>query len=107
MDWLQANQPPGRVLVVTGQPGAGKSAVVARAALRLEAAAPAEGRQLGLVFHARAATLFDFLHAMAVITHTPTAESVSALLDNLNQTIAPPDRAWRIVVDALDEAAMA
>ena len=32
--WLTAGEPPGQPLVVTGQPGAGKSAVLARAALR-------------------------------------------------------------------------
>jgi WD40 repeat protein len=102
--WLQAEKPPGRVLVVVGQPGAGKSAVVARVALDLEPAA-ADGRELGLVFHARAATLFDFLHAMAVITHTSAAETVSGLEERVGAAAVPPGGVWRIVVDALDEAA--
>ena len=106
-DWLQAEQPPGRVLVVTGQPGAGKSAVVARVALDAEPAAVAEGRQLGLVFHARSATLFDFLHATAVTTRTSAAETVSGLLERVRHAASPPDGVWRIVVDALDEAATA
>ncbi len=54
---LTVDQPPGQPLVITGQPGAGKSAVLARAVLRLEA----EHRGLGLAFHARAATIDDFL----------------------------------------------
>ena len=39
--WLTADETPGQPLVVTGQPGAGKSAVLARAALSLEADAAA------------------------------------------------------------------
>ena len=35
--WLTADEPPGQALVITGQPGAGKSAVLARATLSLEA----------------------------------------------------------------------
>ena len=57
--WLTADEPPGQALVITGQPGAGKSAVLARAALSLEA----EHGGPGLAFHARAATIGDFLTA--------------------------------------------
>jgi hypothetical protein len=35
--WLTVDEPPGQPLVVIGQPGAGKSAVLARAALNMEA----------------------------------------------------------------------
>src|SRR5207245_5589703 len=54
-EWLTAVQAPGQPLVVTGQPGAGKSAVLARAALNMEA--QHGGR--GLAFYARAATIGD------------------------------------------------
>ena len=47
--WLTAGEPPGQPLVMTGQPGAGKSAVLARAALSVEA----EHGGPGLAFHAR------------------------------------------------------
>jgi WD40 repeat protein len=100
--WLQAPQPPGRVLVITGQPGAGKSAVVARAALDLELVGIDQGSRLGLVFHARSATVLDFLHAVAVTTRTSSAETVSGMIDR----VRPADRGcWRLVVDALDETA--
>jgi hypothetical protein len=46
------------------QPGAGKSAVVARAALALET----EHHGWGLAFHARAATITDFLTALTDLT---------------------------------------
>ena len=36
-EWLTDDEPPGQALVITGQPGAGKSAVLARAALSVEA----------------------------------------------------------------------
>ncbi|MEV4513405.1 TIR domain-containing protein [Dactylosporangium sp. NPDC049525] len=104
-DWLQVERPPGQVLVVTGQPGAGKSAVVARVALALEPAGLAEDRELGLVFHARTATLADLLHAIAVTTHTRAAETISDMLDRISQATPPSGGIWRIVVDALDEAA--
>ena len=103
--WLENKQAPGRVLVVTGQPGAGKSAVVARSVLDLELAAVAARGRLGLVFHARAATLLDLLHAVAVATGTDSAESVDGMIVNINEVGAPPGGWWRIVVDALDEAA--
>jgi len=35
--WLTADEPAGQALVITGQPGADKSAILARAALGLEA----------------------------------------------------------------------
>ncbi len=104
-DWLDAEQPPGQVLIVTGQPGAGKSAVAARAALNLEPAAIETGQLLGLVFHARSATLLDFLHAVAVTTGTDAAESIEAMIANLIQAGPPASGWWRIVVDALDETA--
>jgi len=44
--WLTAREPPGQPLVVTGQPGAGKSAVLARAALSTEAQDRAPGAGL-------------------------------------------------------------
>lgn len=94
--WLTAADAPGLVLVVTGQPGAGKSAVVARAALEL-----AEVESSGLAFHARDATLVDFLRAMAAFIGEPAVDSIASLVDVLRRPGSPP---CRVVVDALDEA---
>ena len=80
----------GRPLVVTGQPGAGKSAVVARSAMDLEAARIGPG----LAFHARDAVHADLLAALA--------ELFGFAFDEL-----PDDAAATVVVDALDEAASA
>src|SRR5262249_59758103 len=97
--WLTATEPPGRPLVITGQPGAGKSAVLARAALSAEAAYGGPG----LAFHARAATIGDFVTALADLTgiDTPASadELVTSLADLHGQSPAP------VVLDALDEAA--
>ena len=97
--WLTADEPPGQPLVLTGQPGAGKSAVLARAALSVEA----RNGGPGLAFHARAATIGDFLTALADLTgiDTPTSadELVTSLADLPGQSPVP------VVLDALDEAA--
>jgi V8-like Glu-specific endopeptidase len=104
-EWLAARKPPGQALVITGQPGAGKSAVISRAALVLESRHIAPG----LAFHARGATLGDFLLAVADLTGMDEPTSVDQLVtelkdeDNAMPWLVPA----RIVVDALDEAASA
>ena len=97
--WLTADEPPGQALVITGQPGAGKSAVLARAALSVEA----EHGGPGLAFHARAATIGDFFTAVADLTGIDTPTSADELLTNLDDR--PEQLATRVVLDALDEAA--
>ena len=97
--WLTASEPPGLPLVVTGQPGAGKSAVLARAILRTEA----EYGGPGLGFHARAATIGDFLGALADLAGV----DIPATADDLVAGLAalPIQEAIPVAVDALDEAA--
>ena len=97
--WLTADEPPGQALVITGQPGAGKSAVLARAALSLEAGHGGPG----LAFHARAATIGDFLTALADLTGMDTPASADELVTGLADLPAQPP--IRVVLDALDEAA--
>ncbi len=97
--WLTDPDDQGRPLVVTGQPGAGKSAVLARAALGLEA----DRVGPGLAFHARGATHGDLLAAVADLTGAEPADTRDALLDALDG--APPVELVMIAVDALDEAA--
>jgi V8-like Glu-specific endopeptidase len=97
--WLTADEPPGQPLVITGQPGVGKSAVLARAALSLEA----EHGAPGLAFHARAATIGDFLTALADLTGMDTAASTSELVTRLAGLPGQPPTP--VVLDALDEAA--
>ena len=97
--WLTSSQSQGRPLVVTGQPGAGKSAVVARAALGLEA----DRIGPGLLFHARGAVHDELLRAVVELAGVEEAKTCEALLDALDS--APRGGRLMIVVDALDEAA--
>ena len=97
--WLTAAQSPGLPLVLIGQPGAGKSAVIARAALSMEA----EHGGPGLAFHARAATIGDFLAALADLTGADSTASADELVARLADL--PGLTSTRVVVDALDEAA--
>ena len=97
--WLTADEPFGQPLVITGQPGAGKSAVLARAAMSLEA----EHGAPGLAFHARAATIGDFLTALADLTGMDTPASTGELVTRLADLPGQPPTL--VVLDALDEAA--
>ena len=97
--WLTADEPPGQPLVMTGQPGAGKSAVLARAALSVEAGHGGPG----LAFHARAATIGDFLTALADLTGIDTPASADELVTSLADL--PGQSPVPVVLDALDEAA--
>ena len=85
--------------MLTGQPGAGKSAVLARAALSVEAGHGGPG----LAFHARAATIGDFLTALADLTGIDTPPSADELVTSLADLPGQPP--IRVVLDALDEAA--
>jgi WD40 repeat protein len=96
-DWLAGPGSPGMPLVVTGQPGAGKSSVVARAAWDMQAE---RGDQPGLAFHARGATHHDLLAAVADLTGVQAAASTGELIAELAGVDGGP---WMVVVDALDE----
>ena len=97
--WLTAGEPPGQPLVITGQPGSGKSAVLARAALSVEARHGGPG----LAFHARAATIGDFLTTLADLTGVDTSASADELVTSLADL--PGQSSVPVVLDALDEAA--
>ena len=99
--WLTEIPSPGRPLVITGQPGAGKSAVLARAVLANEFSFTGSG----LVFHARSATGGQLLDAVGAATGIP-ARSAAGTSDALSQlaAIPRPKRRLAVLVDALDEA---
>lgn len=97
--WLTDPAGLGRLLVVTGQPGAGKSALVARVAQRLHG----DGMSPGLAFHARGAAAADVVDSMAVLCGLDTPASGTDLVLALRD-IRGADQRW-VVVDALDEAA--
>ncbi len=95
---LGSPDPSGVPLVVTGQPGAGKSAVLARAILAMER----EQRLDGVAFHAREAKVGDFVDAVAAATGVETPGSWQELVELLSHTSADT---MVVAVDALDEAA--
>ena len=98
-EWLTAPATSGRPLVVTGQPGAGKSAVLARAALDAER----DRTVPGVFFHARGATEEQLLDAVAAYNGLSTPAGLDGLLDDLLRQ--EPDATVALVVDALDEGA--
>ena len=95
--WLDADIDPGRVLVVTGQPGAGKSAVLSRAVLLAQDAHPG----VGLVFHARHSTHSAFCEALAEFVGASPVHDGMDLVEAVSRRSA--GRLW-VMVDALDEA---
>ena len=62
-DWMVREESPGQPLVVIGQPGAGKSSVLARAVLALER----EQTGSGLAFHTSGRTHEEFLAALGAL----------------------------------------
>ena len=98
-DWLCAAVVPGVPLVITAQPGAGKSAVLARAALAIEH----DGQADGVAFHARGAAVADLVDALSTACGLDTPPSWQELVE----AVATQQRGNALVIalDALDEAA--
>lgn len=84
----------GRPVVITGQPGAGKSAVLGRLAIMLEATIGSRG----FVYHANRASSEDFFTKLAHFLGAPTPR-VNFLYESLNKTPVP----IHLLIDALDE----
>ena len=111
-EWLTSHSAPQVPLVVTGPPGIGKSAVVARSALALED----EGGPRGLAFYAHDAEAQDLLAAVAEALDivVPADSDPEVGMKEILFRIGNEQRAWDdspdqavlpIVVDGLDEAA--
>ena len=103
--WLSSHEAPGQVLVISGQPGAGKSAVISRAGLAIARLKQGNHDWHGLLFHARLASAPEFQRCVADLTGAGDHESASALLSDID-TIGQANSGcrWVIIVDALDEA---
>lgn len=97
---LQRDQPPGRPLVLTGQPGAGKSAVLARVVLDLEKTTKVPG----VAVHARGISCDTLVEQVAVAAGIDGSVSASELYDILKTDPGVPSRLI-VALDALDEAA--
>lgn len=113
--WMRSSVNAGGMLVVTGPPGAGKSAVVGRLALLadpatratvltrsgLDAADPTVPgeRAIDLGLHAREKTLEQVSDAVAAALGLPIGTAIADLIASTRQ------HPWTLLVDALDEAA--
>jgi WD40 repeat protein/DNA-binding SARP family transcriptional activator len=115
--WLDRGEPDRRVLVVTGSPGVGKSAVLGRivttadAAIRAslphsDHAVRASMGSVGCAVHARAKTALEVAEEIC--------RAVSARLPGQTEDLAPAvrealdergGRRFNVIIDALDEAA--
>ena len=103
--WLSGVDAPGQVLVISGQPGGGKSAVISRVGLATSRLRQGDRSWHGLLFHARHMTAGEFQQSLADLTGAGDDSSVSVLISEID-TIGEtnPRQRWVIVVDALDEA---
>jgi hypothetical protein len=96
--WLCADAGSEVPLVITAQPGAGKSAVLARAALAIERT----GHCDGVAFHTRGATAADLVDAMSAASGLDTPTSWQGLVEVL--MAQDTHQVLAVAVDALDEA---
>ncbi len=113
--WMRSSVNAGGMLVVTGPPGAGKSAVVGRLALLadpatratvltrsgLDAADPTVPGEsaIDLGLHAREKTLEQVSDAVTASLGLPIGTAIADLIASTRQ------HPWTLLVDALDEAA--
>ena len=115
--WLDRAEPDPRVLVVTGSPGVGKSAVLGRIVTTADAAilaslppgdeaVRAHPGSVSCAVHARAKTALEVAEeiARAASARLPeeTDDLAPAVRDALDER---PDRRFNVIIDALDEAA--
>ena len=116
-DWLDADDVKRRALVVTGDPGVGKSAVLGRIVTTADPtvreqlpaddhAVKASVGSVACAVHAKGKTALDIATEIARAASAPLPETVDDLAPAIRQTLAErPGRRFNVVIDALDEAA--
>ncbi|WP_344619662.1 hypothetical protein [Dactylosporangium salmoneum] len=114
--WLDRPTPDGRVLVVTGSPGVGKSAVLGRVVTTADAALRAQlpgsdggvravVGSVGCAVHVKGKTALDVAVEIARAAGVALPEQVEQLPGLLRQRLAAePGRRFNLVIDAVDEA---
>ena len=114
--WLGRAAPDRKVLVVTGSPGVGKSAVLGRVVTTADAEmrsglppddiAPRAGvGSVACAVHAKGKTALDVAMEIARAASASIPERVDDLVGGLRSVLAERDgRRFNLVVDALDEA---
>jgi WD40 repeat protein len=96
-EWLGRPRPDRRVLVVTGQPGAGKSAVLARVVMTTD--------DVMCAVHCRGKTALDVATEIAIAAGVPRPDMVEDLAPAIRRGRAEADaERFNVVIDALDEA---
>ncbi|MGW0168696.1 trypsin-like peptidase domain-containing protein [Streptomyces sp. NPDC003343] len=118
IDWLTASDADRRqVLLVTGSPGVGKSAVLGRVVTTADAAiaaslpaddvAPcAELGSVACAVHARDKTALEVAAEIARAAAAPPPQQAKELPDQLRGALEKDDRGrFNVVIDAVDEAA--
>ncbi|MFI5843904.1 hypothetical protein ACIA8K_29820 [Catenuloplanes sp. NPDC051500] len=95
VEWVKQTVSPGQPLVVTGQPGAGKSAVLARAVLTMWDSPVSNG----VCIHARGITYGDVVDALGKAAGIGSIDDADALMRTLHND--GPELV--VAVDALDE----
>ncbi|HEY7360951.1 MAG TPA: trypsin-like peptidase domain-containing protein, partial [Streptosporangiaceae bacterium] len=115
--WLYRDKPDRRVLVVTGSPGVGKSAVLGRIVTTADAAIRASlppGDQavcasvgsVGCAVHAKAKTALEVAEEIARAASARLPEEPSDLAPAIRDALEEHGgRRFNVIIDALDEAA--
>ncbi|NUL02181.1 trypsin-like peptidase domain-containing protein [Streptomyces lunaelactis] len=119
VDWMTADETPRHVLVVTGSPGVGKSAVLGRVvtsadtaiAATLPKADDAVRAPLGSVscaVHAKGKTALEVAREIARAASAAIPQAVGDLAPGLRAALTGTSRSpFTVVIDALDEATSA
>jgi WD40 repeat protein len=119
VQWLERTAPDRRVLVVTGSPGAGKSAVLGRVVttsdIALRASLPstdtsvrAGPRSVHCAVHAKGKTALEIAQEIARAASAQVPEMADDLAPAVQSALAEREgKHFNVVLDALDEAASA
>lgn len=117
VQWLDRPDPDRRVLVVTGSPGVGKSAVLGRiittadGAIRnslpaSDKAVRASLRSVSCAVHAKAKTALEVAKEIARAASAELPREASDLAPAIREALTERiDRRFNVIIDALDEAA--
>ncbi|GIF76977.1 trypsin-like peptidase domain-containing protein [Asanoa siamensis] len=110
-DWLDRPGPDGRLLVVTGAPGIGKSGVLGRivttadaAAARLDPGDTAARGSVACAVHAGGKDALAVATEIAVAASAALPHAPGDLLPHLRDRLATRPARFNLVVDAIDEA---
>jgi WD40 repeat protein len=117
VEWLGTDRPEPKVLVVTGSPGVGKSAVLARVVTTADRAIAADlpvddtavrapVGSVACAVHAKGKTALEVATEIARAASAPLPERVEDAVPALREALADQGgHRFTVVVDALDEAA--